>query len=413
MVDDILKGPCNFGLDIAITCPEFLLVSESKAISVKPFRYAIEQAIAATLKRAYVPPAHTLEETRADKPQRTAAKPKEFKPPRAEEPPPEKGPLGRRLDALCAESGRSASDLLVMSDEIDPYALDRKPGNHKAGAWLRDSLDEAGVGGRIMHVRGCFYALVAHGGFIKPDGKPFTNTAENWSFLQRTAKNARWLGYIAWGQIIDERNTPPIEREAHDGRFALEPTIVASAPRLNVPAYASGTLSVGIDELRGFPHRRQPFRLVIFGEKTGLEPVLGPVADRFGASLYLPSGEISNTMIESMARCGAADGRRSIIFTFSDFDPTGHNMPVNIARKMQAFKDLLYPDLEFEIHPVAMTEGSGTVARSAIDAAEADRKARRRMAGAVRPRTDRNRCAGDIAARCSHRDRSSGDRTIL
>ena len=166
---------------------------------------------------------------------------------------------------------------------------------------------------------------------------------------------ARWLGTVDWNQIIDERNTPPVIRLANDDLFDLKPGVGIKAERLWMPS-PGGTLTIQVDEMRGFPRHRQPFNLVLLGEKTGLEPVLGPIAEQFGASLYLPSGEPSLTMMEGMARLGAADGRPLIVFTFTDFDPTGNNIPATVARRLQAFRDLLYHDLEFEVRPVAMTD---------------------------------------------------------
>ncbi|HEV2897267.1 MAG TPA: hypothetical protein VGX71_05380 [Pseudaminobacter sp.] len=349
-IPGILKGPCNFEIDIAITTPELPLISESKQIDVEPFIDDIVAAIEATLKRAYVAPLYTLAETAEERPERPPKEPKQPKPPKQ---PHEKGALGRILDEQCVATGLAASELLVMSDGVDPYSLDTAA-NHRLGQWFRDSLEDAGVLGRVLHVRGCFYALVAHGGIVKPDGTPFTNTMKNWFYLQRIASFARWLGYVGWDKIKDERNTPPIERTVEAGEFALRPSIVATAPRIDIPD-RFGNLSVAVDEDTGFPFHRQPFRLVLFGEKTGLEPVLGPIAERFGASLYLPSGEPSNTMLEQMARHGAADGRPMVVFTFTDFDPTGMGIPVNIARKLHAFRDLLYPGLDFSVYPLAMT----------------------------------------------------------
>ena len=214
---------------------------------------------------------------------------------------------------------------------------------------------EAGVADRVLHVRGLFYALVAHGGIHRHDGKPFVNTLSNWQYLQTVCRMARWLGTVAWTQIIDERNTPPVIRLANDDLFDLKPGVDVKAERLWMPS-AGGTLTIQVDEMRGFPRHRQPFNLALLGEKTGLEPVLGPIAEKFGASLYLPSGEPSLTMMEGMARLGAADGRPLIVFTFTDFDPTGNNIPATVARRLQAFRDLLHHDLEFEVRPVAMTE---------------------------------------------------------
>jgi hypothetical protein len=45
----------------------------------------------------------------------------------------------------------------------------------------------------------------------KPNGLPYTNTDADWVWLQENAaKAARWLGYLPFAQIVDNRNTPPV-----------------------------------------------------------------------------------------------------------------------------------------------------------------------------------------------------------
>jgi hypothetical protein len=80
-----------------------------------------------------------------------------------------------------------------------------------------------------------------------------------------------------------------------------------------------------------------------------------PIARWYHADLYLPTGEISDTWLYRMAADGAADGRPMQVFTLSDCDPAGYQMPVSIGRKLQAFRDLLFPSLQFEVRPVALT----------------------------------------------------------
>jgi hypothetical protein len=100
---------------------------------------------------------------------------------------------------------------------------------------------------------------------------------------------------------------------------------------------------------------RQAFHFVIFGEKSSIEEAALPVAERFDADLYLPTGEISDTLVYHMAKDAAEDGRPLVVFTISDFDPAGRQMPVSIGRKLQAFADLHFPGLRFELVPVALT----------------------------------------------------------
>jgi hypothetical protein len=51
----------------------------------------------------------------------------------------------------------------------------------------------------------------------------------------------------------------------------------------------------------------------------------------------------------------AQDGRPAVVLYFSDFDPSGGQMPVCFARKLQALRDLLYPTLDIQVHPVVLT----------------------------------------------------------
>src|SRR4029077_17252798 len=83
--------------------------------------------------------------------------------------------------------------------------------------------------------------------------------------------------------------------------------------------------------------------------------ILMPLAAQYDVDLYLPTGEITDTLLYQMARDGAEDGRPMRIFTLADCDPAGHQMPVSIGRKLQALRDLEFPELDFEVIPVALT----------------------------------------------------------
>jgi hypothetical protein len=106
-----------------------------------------------------------------------------------------------------------------------------------------------------------------------------------------------------------------------------------------------------VARLAGFA-ARQPYRLVDFGEKTSLADVLGPVAEAYQADLYLCSGQISDTLVYRIA----ANGRPLVVFTFSDFDPSGHwDMPTVIGRKLQTFQASHFPGLDFKVVVAALT----------------------------------------------------------
>jgi hypothetical protein len=100
---------------------------------------------------------------------------------------------------------------------------------------------------------------------------------------------------------------------------------------------------------------RQPNRLVLIGEKMSLASVLRPIAQEVGGEMLLPTGEPSDTMIAELAERAARDDRRTVIFYLSDFDPAGRQMPISVGRKLQAISQRDFPDLEAELHHIAVT----------------------------------------------------------
>jgi hypothetical protein len=72
-------------------------------------------------------------------------------------------------------------------------------------------------------------------------------------------------------------------------------------------------------------------------------------------SILLPTGESSDTMIYNMVHRAGEDGRPLAVLYCSDFDPSGWQMSISVARKVQALRDLLFPDLQAQVHHVALT----------------------------------------------------------
>jgi hypothetical protein len=60
-------------------------------------------------------------------------------------------------------------------------------------------------------------------------------------------------------------------------------------------------------------------------------------------------------MIFDMVARAAQDGRQLAVLYFSDFDPSGWQMSISVARKIQALRDLRFPDLKAQVHHVALT----------------------------------------------------------
>jgi hypothetical protein len=236
----------------------------------------------------------------------------------------------------------------VLSPQIDPYRLDT-PAGHRDAKWAGEQLQRFYGPTKQAHWRGLHYAIIMSGRKVKqPDGATYANTDEDWVWLSNTAgKAARWLGYIPFDRIIDQRNSPPIiHRKARvipQAWLSIGLDVdIPDADDIELKPYAKGFVA------------RQAFHFVIFGEKSSLEEILLPIAEEKEADLYLPTGEISDALLYQIARDAAEDGRPMVMFTVSDCDPAGWQMPVSIARKVQAFRDFQFPELRFEVVPVAL-----------------------------------------------------------
>lgn len=252
----------------------------------------------------------------------------------------ESGPLRSALETAMAD-GYKMKDLTVLAAQRDPFRLDT-PAKHRDAAWLADQA--ARLPQETIHLRGLHYAVL---GETKPDGKPYTNTEEDWLWLsEKAAKAARWLGYVEFDRIVDQRNAAPVVREFEPA----DPTTVLSVGNVELVLPEDLDPRVRLADFRAV----QPHRLVLFGEKVSLEPVLAPIAEQRQADLYLPTGEASDTMIHALAHTGAQDGRRTVVFYLSDCDPAGWQMAVSVSRKLQALKVLKFPGLDFEVRPVAL-----------------------------------------------------------
>ncbi len=185
-------------------------------------------------------------------------------------------------------------------------------------------------------------------GRTMPDGSQYVNDNDHWEWLQAdAAKAARFLGYIPFDQINDQRNAEPVIRiREHDEVHAYLTT------ELDISIPDASELRPQLD-VEGF-EGTQPYRLALVGEKSRLADILGPLAERYDADLFLPTGEISDTQIYLMARAAEEDGRPLAVFYFADCDPAGWQMGISVSRKLQALKVMLPEMPDFEIHRVAL-----------------------------------------------------------
>jgi hypothetical protein len=290
------------------------------------------------------------------------------KPPAAALPSEAMGVLRRILQDAVSSTGRHLREMTVLAVGNDPYRYDHEAG-HLEGQWFAAQVERFVEPGADIHLRGLHYQLVSVGDVRKPltqkgkgqkpgrgVGKVYRNIDDDWVWLQqRPANAARWLGYIDFQRIRDQRNAPP-EDYTEQARFAEFTARILEAQPLDIElpdASYKGELMPMTSTDNGISP--QPYRLVIIGEKSSLGDVLDPIAQRFNAELLLPTGESSTTMLWQMAYRAARDPRPTAVFYVTDFDPAGRQMPISAARKLQAMRDLKLPDLRVELHHICLT----------------------------------------------------------
>jgi hypothetical protein len=175
------------------------------------------------------------------------------------------GPLRQILEIARVDSGYSFGELTVLKTENDPYRHDT-PAGHRDGQWFGEQVERFLPFGQTIHLRGLHYRLSSAGDVVRPDrAELYINNDENWQWLSNSAaKAARWLGYVPFECIVDERNAPP---EIH--AFA-----VTSRPYIDLYSGSSINLPLLPDEDSILPHFlcrdftvSQPYRIVLFGEK--------------------------------------------------------------------------------------------------------------------------------------------------
>jgi hypothetical protein len=312
-----------------LTSPFIPLLSTGKAPDLSPFRDVLKRAIETAIARAYRA-THTPAPRRIQQEDLAPA-----------------GSLRSMLENAVFTSGYEIDELTVLSKDRDPYRLDTAQGRSN-GQWFAEMIERFLEPEGTVHLRGLHYWISSSADVSRPDGRPYVNDNDTWEWLSNeAAKAARWLGYVSFDRIVDERNAPPelylppyfkVEPEHNDGEQIIIPSLEEALPQLTSVQWPLV----------------QPYRIILLGEKTSLKKVLLPIAQMVGGELLLPTGEASDTMIAELAGRCSLDSRPSVVLYFSDFDPSGYQMPVSVARKLQALKDLRYPLLDIRLHHVAL-----------------------------------------------------------
>lgn len=103
------------------------------------------------------------------------------------------GPLREILAEACEAGGFSMRELTVL--DRDPYRLDT-PANHRDAQWFAGQIARFAPQDSSVHLRGLHYLIASAGDAVRPDGRPYVNSDDDWVWLsEQSARAARWLGF--------------------------------------------------------------------------------------------------------------------------------------------------------------------------------------------------------------------------
>jgi hypothetical protein len=344
---DAEGGDCE--LILAVTAPLIPQISLGKAAHLAMLRKPIADALrrAFTRSRNRLPP---------DPAQPKA--PRHEPPPKPQRPPPyaPTGALAMHLAEEAEAAGLAPRDLLVLSPKYDPF--NETKASRRDAEWFAEQVRRFVPTGHV-HLRGLYYRCLSAGEVRLPDGSRFVGSHLTADLIENAGKHARHLGLVSFDRIIDERAASP-EFYDTEGNFAdaADPhpgerrLILGDGSHITLPPLASLLPTITATRV---PRPRQPYRICFVGEKVSLGAVLRPIAREVGAELLLLTGEISETQAYGIIARAADDDRPLRILYFSDFDPSGWQMPVSLSRKFQAHIVRKFPDVDLRMIRVALT----------------------------------------------------------
>jgi hypothetical protein len=246
--------------------------------------------------------------------------------------------------------GFKREELHVLSTQHDPFFAGDSKSKQDWSLWFAELFDRFYPHG-TCHVRGLHYRLVAVGNIVKPTGEIYRNNDADWQSLGRAGTGARWLGLVPFERIVDNKNSDPIVIKRNP--LGCWPTMRAKPNQFDDGFDIEEEIAID-PAIEGFD-AKQPYTLAIYGEKSSLEDVCLRVVKRFPADIYLMEGEFSTTRAFEMAKSAVDDYRTLVVFTLTDCDPQGHNMPTALGRKLHGFQNGVLPTLDYRVIPIALT----------------------------------------------------------
>jgi len=219
-------------------------------------------------------------------------------------------------------------ELLALTPQNDPFYVGSK-GDIVAGLWAFDIWQRMGSP-KVVHIRRMHYWLVSQADRRKPNDEQYENTIKDWGYLMYASKCARYLELIPFSAFVDRRN-PPTDIHAHYWE--------AESIDEMIELTTNSAIDKVVKSIAPFsPAQSQAYHLEIWCEKTTMNDIIMPLAQTYYTDIVTGMGELSITKVNELIeqRVSQID-KPTRIFYVSDFDPSGRQMPVSVARKIEYF----------------------------------------------------------------------------
>jgi hypothetical protein len=211
------------------------------------------------------------------------------------------------LKEIAARDGRSLAELIALSDDVDPFMFDR-PGRRLDGAqWFADLWERLAIPDGV-HLRRLHYLLVSTPGIMCPSGEPYTNTHRNWKTLLSTSADARFGGLVDAAAFVDRRAAEPIVHMPEDTGSDASVSVFPPSWFSPLITFDKADSSALLDyeptqyEFPDLPNVRlsepkaiEPYAIELWIEKSTMNDILLPLAQRRGVGLVTGVGEFVST----------------------------------------------------------------------------------------------------------------------
>jgi hypothetical protein len=243
---------------------------------------------------------------------------------------------------------RRVADLLGMDAKNDPFYI--TPGRLKGAQWFVKIWQRLKLTAVGLHIRDIFYILVSQKPLWRSlKGLPYTNTKLNWEHLCSFSKDARHLALVPTGFV--DRRSPPTR------------LFMPTEPPANayIGTYDGQLADVTMPELPELvlapPKILQRYLVELWVEKSTIDDIIVPIAERCGCNVQTGVGELSEIRCRELVdrAINHAFKRPVRILYISDFDPGGRSMPVAMARKVEHLLYMQKLGLDIQVIHIALT----------------------------------------------------------